>query len=304
MSDLTGPSANGDRNASRVVRSWLREDRHEDADRVLWAALDQLDTTPQRQTTRWWARRTPDMNKFVAIGLGAAAVVVVLLIGSNLLGSGSPPPGGAPSESVVPSEAEPSPSGAGGLPVGSSWDLFPEGNPHINVTIPAPGWIGDGGILTKGEGADFAGIISFASPLYVYGDPCQWESTTPDSPSTTVEELVAALSAQASRDASDPVDITLDGYAGKSMALHVPEDVAFADGDGDFTDCDQGYFGSWGAEGNSEPERYHQGPGQIDELWILDVDGDLVVIDAAHYPGTPAEVVDEKRAIVESATFE
>ena len=45
-------------------------------------------------------------------------------------------------------------------------------------------------------------------------------------------------------------------------------------------------------------------PGQIDELWILDVGGVLVVIDTASYADTPAEHVEELRAIVESAVFE
>ncbi len=66
-----------DRDVNRAIRSWLREDRHEDVSRVAGAVLDQVDTTPQRRSTWWPARRTPTMNKFLAIGLGAAAVVVV-----------------------------------------------------------------------------------------------------------------------------------------------------------------------------------------------------------------------------------
>ncbi len=46
-----------DRDINRVVRSWLHEERHEDADRVLGAALDQVDTTPQRRSTPWTAWR-------------------------------------------------------------------------------------------------------------------------------------------------------------------------------------------------------------------------------------------------------
>jgi hypothetical protein len=129
----------------------------------------------------------------------------------------------------------------------------------------------------------------------VYGDPCQWSTTIPETPATTVDELVEALAAQASRDASAPVDITLDGYAGKSITLHVPDDA-------DFTQCDDELFSSWGTR-DEDPSRYHQGPGQIDKLWIVDVDGVLVVIDAGYYAGTPQEVVDEMDAIVETATF-
>jgi hypothetical protein len=113
-----------------------------------------------------------------------------------------------------------------------------------------------------------------------------------------VDEVVAALAAQASRDASAPVDITLDGYAGKAITLHVPDDA-------DFTQCDEGSFGSW-SQGTTDlsPHRYAQGPGQIDEVWVLDVDGLMAVIDWTHYAGTPQADVDELQAIVESTTFE
>ena len=73
-----------DRDVNRAIRSWLREDRHEDVSRIAGAVLDQVDTTPQRRSTWWPARRTPTMNKFLAIGLGAAAVIVVLIVGVQL----------------------------------------------------------------------------------------------------------------------------------------------------------------------------------------------------------------------------
>ena len=51
-----------DRDITRIVRSWLRTDEHESADRVLDAVLDQLDTTPQRRSTWWPARRFSQMS--------------------------------------------------------------------------------------------------------------------------------------------------------------------------------------------------------------------------------------------------
>ena len=41
---------------TRIVRSWLHEDAHEDADRILNLVLDHIDTTPQRRAT-WLADR-------------------------------------------------------------------------------------------------------------------------------------------------------------------------------------------------------------------------------------------------------
>ena len=48
-----------DRDTTRIVRSWLQTDEYESADHVLDAVLDRLDTTPQRRSTWWPARRLP-----------------------------------------------------------------------------------------------------------------------------------------------------------------------------------------------------------------------------------------------------
>ena len=69
---------------THIVRSWLRADEHESADRVLGNVLAALDTTPQRRS--WGpARRITDMNNFAKLGIAAAAVVVGAVIGINLV---------------------------------------------------------------------------------------------------------------------------------------------------------------------------------------------------------------------------
>ncbi|MBA2634323.1 MAG: hypothetical protein H0U86_15220 [Chloroflexi bacterium] len=91
-----------DRDTTRIVRSWLRTDEHESADRVLDAVLDQLDTTPQRRVTWWPVRRFPEMNTTVKLALAAAAVVVAALLGIRFLVPGSQNVGG-PAETPTPS---------------------------------------------------------------------------------------------------------------------------------------------------------------------------------------------------------
>ena len=104
-----------DRNVDRVIRSWLHEDRHEDVSRVAGAVLDLLNTTPQRRSPWWPARRTPFMNKIVSLGL-AAAVVVALVIGTRVLGPSAPAdvgstPSASPSPTPTPTATlQPSPS--------------------------------------------------------------------------------------------------------------------------------------------------------------------------------------------------
>jgi hypothetical protein len=301
-----------DNDVARSLRSWVREERHEDADRVLDAVFDQVPATPQRRAG-WLARRSTVMSNSIRIAVAAAVLlVVVAFVGYQLLGSNVGGPGATPTPeptstpSVAPSAAA---SEAAGLPLGPfhltvAGDFFDLG---MTVTIAADAWDGGigTGVLVHGDNTDNpdgAGLIVFTGDLYVYGDPCHWSTTKPATPATSVDELVAALTAQASRVASAPVDVTLDGYAGKSITLHVPDDAAHAGGK--FSDCDQGIFGSWAWGTDATPSRYAQGPGQIDEVWILDVNGVPVVIDAAYYAGTPADVVDEMRAIVESTTFQ
>jgi hypothetical protein len=296
------------RDPDRLVQHFLMEGETVLADQVYDAVRATIEQKRQRVVIGPW--RMPTMNKLVPIGLVAAAAVVALVVGTRLLGppasSGvggvqSVQPSVAPSPTAAPSVARPSTSVGGRAPGPFVFAGVGDG-PAITVTIPAPGWDGEGGSLIKNGNADPPGGAGMIGPwygaLYVYGDPCAWSTTTPKTPATTVDELVAAVTAQKSRAASAPVDIAVDGYTGKSITLHVPDDAVF-------NRCDGGKFGSWqaAAVASDGPERYHQGPGQIDELVILDVSGKLMVFDAAYYTGTPTGDLAELHAILDSMTF-
>jgi hypothetical protein len=297
------------RDPDRLVQAFVNEGEERLSDGVYDAVRAAIDHKRQRAVLGPW--RMPIMNKIAGFGLAAAAIVAVVLVGAQLFGASSSSLGGPGGEATTrPPEAsanvEPptEPSAAAGLREGPFvlTDRSIDGMPLVpmTVTIPAPGWNGEegSGILTKGNpDTDGAGLITFTGELFVYGDPCAWSTTRPETPVTTPDELVAALAAQASRAASEPIDVTLGGYAGKGITLHVPEDAVF-------TDCDRDTFGSWGLPGtDGSPFRWHQAPGQIDEVWAVEVDGTLVVIDWAYYAATPQESVGELRAIVESVTF-
>jgi hypothetical protein len=99
-----------------------------------------------------------------------------------------------------------------------------------------------------------------------YTDPCHWRSTTLEPPlGPTVDDLATALENQLTREATVS-DITLDGYSGKLVKMTVPMDAVF-------TECDAGEFRSWTGPLSPNDSRYHQGPGQHDDVCILDVDG-------------------------------
>ena len=314
-----------DRDTTRVVRSWLMTDEHESADRVLGAVLDRLDTTPQRRATPWPVRRIPTMNRFLSIGLGAAAVVVLLFLGSQLFGS----PGGVGGPGVEPTSTPEPTAAPTAAPTSSSsvWTGTPEGSfvltgaddpVQVTVDVTSPGWMPLAAFdsLTKDDdGLDppvsvGAALLAWAWPagteFNVYADPCHWTTTIPETPATTPDEIAAAFAAQASTDATAPVDVTVGGFAGKALTLHVPMsfDVPNATREEKFADCDNDIFAFYGVEGETGEARNAQGAGQIDELWILDVDGSIVILDATYSPSTPAALVEEVRDLAESSTFE
>ena len=215
----------------------------------------------------------------------------------------SPSPTTAPS-SAPSATASAVPASTPRVVVGQAHD----GLPGITYTLPASGWTDSDGIPMKGEevkNVPEAAVLLWpykaGSEFYVYGDPCRYLSTKPAKPAMTVDEIVAGLAAQASRDATKPVDVTVGGYAGKSITVHVPVDATMAGED--FTGCEEGKFASYGTA--EDPlSRYHQGPGQIDELWIVDVAGATVIIDAMYRSDTPAELIREMQSIAQSARFD
>ena len=318
-----------DRDVRRAIRSWLQEDQHEDASLIAGTVLDRLDTTPQRRATWWSAWRNPFMNKLVPIGLGAAAVAVVAIVGAQLLGPGDPgvgtspstSPSAEPSATPQPSEAA-QPSSRAGIPDGPYVITNTDAPLRVTVDVAAAGWSALEGLdaMTKADDGldppDSTGVALLAwswpagTEFHVYQDPCQWLTSVPDTAATTPDEIAAAFAGQASTEATASVDVTIGGYAGQHVMVQVPmsyEISGEATREEEFADCDESSFNFYGVEtsdGGTEPWRNAQGPGQIDDLWILDVDGAIVIIDGAHGPAVPAELVDEVRTLAESATFE
>jgi hypothetical protein len=307
---------NAHRDPDRLINAFLREGAELLDDRVYDDVRAAIEQERQRVVIGPW--RLPEMNKLVPIGLGAAAVVVAVVIGTRLFGSPAPAgvgtaPTAQPSATPAPSTASPSAE----LPQ----DIIVTGadSPvQVTVSTTSSGWLHDPNLefLAKNDdGLDppqsvGAALLTWAWPagtgFNVYGDPCQWSTTTPETPASTPAEIASAFTAQASTDATAPVDVTVGGFAGKAVTLHVPMsyEVPNATREEEFADCDQDVFGFYGIDRDTEPSRNAQGPGQVDELWILDVDGSTVILDVTYGPAASADLVDEMRTLAESATFE
>jgi hypothetical protein len=94
------------RDPDRLIHAFLMEGQTELPDPVYDAVRDRIETTRQRTFIGPW--RTPDMNRYLKIGLAAAAVLVIAVVGYNLL-PGSAGPGAGPTATPGPSIAESSP---------------------------------------------------------------------------------------------------------------------------------------------------------------------------------------------------
>jgi hypothetical protein len=113
---------------------------------------------------------------------------------------------------------------------------------------------------------------------------------------TSVDDLTNALAAQKLTSVSEPVPVSLDGHDGIYLELTAPSDISFED-------CGLGgYFGYW--EGMPDDAQHTVGtPGTVDHTWIIDVNGQRVVLVAIEQPGVTTAQVGELTEMVESVRF-
>ena len=137
--------------------------------------------------------------------------------------------------------------------------------------------------------------LSFWDVDQVYGTPCTWKSKGMVDPGTTIGGLAAALSRQPLRNATAPTNFVLAGALGKYVRLSVPRHI-------DFAHCDKGYFESWTGLGWAR-DRWEQGPGQVDRVWILNVLGQRLVVDANYLPSATRADRAELDRVVHSIRF-
>jgi hypothetical protein len=272
-----------DRDVTRIVRSWLHEDAHEDADRILNLVLDEIDTTPQRSVS-WLARMFSLASNPVGLAL-TAAVVVALVLGISLLSR--PSVGNYPQSTPTP---RPSASPIS-LP-GATWPLepgtyslpsFPLG---ITFEVPA-GWhscsdsLLEQSVCYTPAGAIEDTRVSFVIVANVVADPCSPGEEALEPPvGPSVDDLVAAISSLEGFEASAPIDVIVDGYHGKSFTLSTPRNPP----------CD---MKTWATAYRTN----NVSAGEVDLSQILDVNGTRLVITGDYFPAEPAGA--ELRAAVE-----
>ena len=169
---------------------------------------------------------------------------------------------------------------------------------EVTLSLP-PGWDGDNFHVSNEMDTNNNAWMSVWDVTHVYSDPCQWDGTL-EEVGPTVDDLAAALEQQPMRDATVS-DVELDGFAGKLVTMSVPDDMDYDESktssDG-FVDCDLGEFRTWNSPAGTDV-RGQQGPGQRDDVYILDVNGTRVVVNVAYFPSLQ-QPMGELESIVQS----
>ena len=266
-----------------IVLSWLHEDAHEDAERVLLRALDEVDATSQRGRS-WPARRLADRNSFAKLAIAAAAVVVIALAGIQFLPR-SGTSGGQPSPTPTPT-ATPAFAQLTKGPLAPGRYALYDGL-VTSIEVPA-GWIGKPPFVRK-IGADGAGLWwGPTGPVsQVFSDACKGSKLTPVD--GTIRSLVDALDAQVGSDATVS-EVTLGGLPATRVDL--VKDVASCSGGADAG------LNLWsnptGMTGLS--------PGARGIVYVLEKDGELVVFIGIDYKATASDVA-ELEGVIASTQF-
>jgi hypothetical protein len=223
--------------------------------------------------------------------------------------SPSPAPSASPSSTPTPAAA----CGSDITPVDAgshtAYVMGTGGYPSYTVTVLG-GWYDHAGLFV----IKYPSAVCVPGPVLgvsvwdvgqVFRDPCHWQSTGFD-PGPSVADLVTALVAQPMRNATKPADVTLAGYSGQYLELSVPADLKSSTWT-NFDACDvdsDGYrdYNAW--LGNGMGNRHAQVPGQVDRLWVLDVNGQRLVVVATYSPDTKKADRDELGHVVESLRFD
>ena len=163
----------------------------------------------------------------------------------------------------------------------------------LEVTVP-DGWEHPAGfpvIWTIGERPqqEAALVLGWTSnTVGVQSDPCSSEShELPDvEVGPSVDDFVDAVVSQEWFQGTAPVDAKVGGASGRYFTLEGPADLS---------KCEE--WRPW------DPGFYAQGPSNIWEVWVLDVDGHRVLIVTNYFPGTSESTIAQLEQMVKSIRF-
>jgi hypothetical protein len=265
-------------------------------ERVAEATSVTIRRTRQRRASWWPAWRFAEMNAYAKVAIVAAAVIVAI-VGINLLprggGVGNAPPSLSPTQQPTPSPTPLAFPLGGQLAVGRHSMI--RGGVPLSVELPGPGWESYLGYFFN-LGTEPPDAISFLfwdpSPVGVYADPCAPEQAPPAGPS--IADLAEAMSTVPGTELiSGPTDVTVGGRPAKQLVITVPEESGCPG--------DESFYLWYGGDAEG---RYATALGARHSVWIVDVDGTRLVIEAESYDGSVPDTDQVVAEIVRSIQFE
>ncbi len=257
------------------------------------ATMIDLEAPSQTDENRKGRRRV------LIAGLLAAAAAVVAIAFVAIRNDDSVSPANQPSTTVTPTEP---PRALFGTPdeqfaPGTYFVDKVEGvaTPRIFITLPA-GWTNN--TDDWGLGKEGTGFMTFSRPDDVFLDACHSSDGFHPGPVTTLDGLVTALSEQGGwAEVGALSDISVDGYIGKAFQRTAPAE---------FTGCSTAFapFRSWQNDGPGGPGWSYYEPGEIETVWVLDVNGTIIILNTRMWPDHQPAAASELAALLNSIRIE
>lgn len=164
-------------------------------------------------------------------------------------------------------------------------------SPLAQLELPTGFSGNDAWVWRNGEREDEWGAINLLQASDVYRDACA-RVGKPAKVGPSVMDFASALAAQKSISATTPVPVSLDGHDGVYLELTAPAGV-------DLSRCRGKELVSW----QTGEETGGAAPGYVNRYWVLDVDGQRVVLLASTSTGATETTVATFTGIAEGATF-
>jgi hypothetical protein len=287
----------------RRIREFLAPGPAELPDRSFDQVRHQIERTHQRVV---FGPRRDLMPGYARLALVAASIVAVTIVSLNLLpvlgGFGSPPadlPTATASADPPRATSATEPPATTWLPFSEvldpgtyAFDLSDEFEPlRVSVTVPG-GWASDQTYdIYKGDARLGPWTIT-----HIYTDGCRsQDSLLKVGPS--VDDLAGALADLGPRLPQGPTPTRIGGLDALRVSLTLPVDV-------DLSDCrDAEGYRNWPDPGPNLAYGHWSSPGQVDDVYIMDLEGERLVIVASYSLDTSAAALAELRAVIDSVEF-
>ncbi|MGA9346929.1 MAG: hypothetical protein WBV37_17650 [Nocardioidaceae bacterium] len=251
------------------------------------------------------------MNTQHTAGALLASLTTLLLLGActeaSTSSAGEQSPPSTESSSAGPSPASTSatgdapdynllgPTSTADLAPGR-WAVTASGSRDVPLAVvDLPEGLNGGGEYIWASPENGGWILGYWTVDEVYLDPCTRKGTFGTRELKFPDIWVEALAAQRRTETSAAVPVTLGGYDGIYVELTAPTDL-------DYSTCREERLTIFETTAKGG-QHWIADPGVVERFWVLDVDGERIVLTGAVSPEATDSQTEELQHIVESVQF-